>query len=268
MTEVKPAPAQPAATESASHSSLLSSHYFLYDANGNVTQIVDAAGRLAAHYEYDPFGNVTKTGGGELALSNPWRFSTKAQDEVTGWNYYGYRYLDAGTGRWVSRDPIEESGGVNLYGFVGNDGIGRLDALGLIAFEDLLSELQTITQPKQLFERFRDLEYASAQKVNGRTITDKNLNYLLTCFCGIIDLRHFGMGLRDVHSGEFTPEEYMIHSFEREWSVPRPSSARDRANKILTWRNKSVKGGATSEDHPSEALGALAGGGERLGSRR
>ncbi len=31
---------------------------------------------------------------------------------------------------WPSRDPIEEEGGVNLYGFVGNDGVGRIDLLG------------------------------------------------------------------------------------------------------------------------------------------
>jgi hypothetical protein len=31
----------------------------------------------------------------------------------------------------MSRDPIEEAGGVNIYGFVGNDGINRLDRLGL-----------------------------------------------------------------------------------------------------------------------------------------
>jgi RHS repeat-associated protein len=33
--------------------------------------------------------------------------------------YYGCRQLNPLTGRWVSRDPIEEDGGVNLYGFVG-----------------------------------------------------------------------------------------------------------------------------------------------------
>ena len=33
---------------------------------------------------------------------------------------------------WPSKDPIEEKGGVNLYGFVGNDGVNRWDRLGLI----------------------------------------------------------------------------------------------------------------------------------------
>ena len=47
-------------------------------------------------------------------------------------DYYAYRYYDPVTGRWPSRDPIQERGGLNLYGFVGNDGIGRIDKLGLI----------------------------------------------------------------------------------------------------------------------------------------
>ena len=32
---------------------------------------------------------------------------------------------------WPSRDPIGEEGGINLYGFVGNDGVNRWDYLGL-----------------------------------------------------------------------------------------------------------------------------------------
>ncbi len=56
---------------------------------------------------------------------------TKPIDTTTGLYYYGYRWYDPLTGRWPSRDPIEESGGVNLYGFVGNDGVGALDLFGL-----------------------------------------------------------------------------------------------------------------------------------------
>jgi RHS repeat-associated protein len=43
---------------------------------------------------------------------------------------YGYRFYDPATGRWPSRDPIEEQGGVNLYGFVNNNPIGFVDVLG------------------------------------------------------------------------------------------------------------------------------------------
>ncbi|MEO8616030.1 MAG: RHS repeat-associated core domain-containing protein [Luteolibacter sp.] len=45
--------------------------------------------------------------------------------------YYGYRYYDPQIGRWPSRDPIEEEGGDNLYGFVNSDGINWIDVIGL-----------------------------------------------------------------------------------------------------------------------------------------
>ncbi|BCX47296.1 hypothetical protein HAHE_12040 [Haloferula helveola] len=46
--------------------------------------------------------------------------------------YYGFRYYHPELGRWISRDPIEEEGGVSLYGFVGNDGLNGWDLLGLL----------------------------------------------------------------------------------------------------------------------------------------
>ncbi len=51
--------------------------------------------------------------------------------KTMGVTHYGYRYYDPVTGRWPSRDPIGERGGVNLYGFVGNNGVNKWDILGL-----------------------------------------------------------------------------------------------------------------------------------------
>jgi RHS repeat-associated protein len=42
----------------------------------------------------------------------------------------GQRYYDPSKGRFVGRDPIEEKGGLHLYGFCGNDGVNRWDLLG------------------------------------------------------------------------------------------------------------------------------------------
>ncbi len=53
--------------------------------------------------------------------------------------YYGYRYYDPITGRWPSRDPIGERGGINLYGFVGNDGVGQWDLWGLMKPDEYLA---------------------------------------------------------------------------------------------------------------------------------
>lgn len=40
-------------------------------------------------------------------------------------------FMDPNKGRWLSRDPLEEQGGANLYGFVANNPISRIDPLGL-----------------------------------------------------------------------------------------------------------------------------------------
>jgi hypothetical protein len=39
-------------------------------------------------------------------------------------------HYDPNQGRWMNRDPIEENGGLNLHGFVGNDGVNQWDVLG------------------------------------------------------------------------------------------------------------------------------------------
>ena len=42
-----------------------------------------------------------------------------------------YRAYDSNTGRWLSKDPIEERGGLNLYAYVENDPEDSNDPLGL-----------------------------------------------------------------------------------------------------------------------------------------
>ena len=42
-----------------------------------------------------------------------------------------YRAYDPTSGRWLSRDPIAEQGGINLYGYVGGNVVNKVDPLGL-----------------------------------------------------------------------------------------------------------------------------------------
>jgi RHS repeat-associated protein len=102
-----------------------------YDGNGNVAALVSMSGGTnCATYEYGPFGEVIRATG-PMAKVNPFRFSTKCQDDETDTLYYGYRYYNASTGQWLSRDPIEERGGKNLYGFAEANPVDRTDGLGL-----------------------------------------------------------------------------------------------------------------------------------------
>ncbi len=108
-------------------------HFAAYDGNGNISGLVSAAGGTnSALYEYGPFGELLRATG-PMAKANPLRFSTKYQDDETDLLYYGRRYLNTSTGRWINRDPIGRKGGANLYGFVGNSPLSTFDNLGLVA---------------------------------------------------------------------------------------------------------------------------------------
>jgi integrase/recombinase XerD len=64
-------------------------------------------------------------------FGKPLKTSALNKSESMQVRYYGYRFYDAVTGRWASRDPLDEQGGLNLYALVGNDGINRFDYLGM-----------------------------------------------------------------------------------------------------------------------------------------
>ncbi|MCD4779257.1 MAG: hypothetical protein K8S27_01730, partial [Candidatus Omnitrophica bacterium] len=128
----------------------ISSWNYLYDGNGNVGQMINSStGLPEAHYEYDPYGNEI-VASGTLASSNPYRFSTKYLDDEFNLYYYGYRYYDPETGRWLNRDPIEEEGGFNLYSFTSNNSINNFDALGQTGTELLEPLIEKI--PKSISE--------------------------------------------------------------------------------------------------------------------
>jgi RHS repeat-associated protein len=107
-------------------------HFATYDGNGNVVALVNATnGVTSAAYEYDPFGQPTRITG-PVAKLNPIRFSTQYADDVAGNLKYFYRDYSPGLARWLSRDPIENSGEKNPYCYVLNDSIGNTDTLGLL----------------------------------------------------------------------------------------------------------------------------------------
>jgi RHS repeat-associated protein len=107
-------------------------HFVTYDGNGNVWTLVSAStGTETARYEYGTFGEPLRMTGA-AAGSNPFRFSTKRTEDATGLVLYEYRAYSPTLGRWLSRDPIKEKGGRNLYGFVHNDPTSAVDRLGLL----------------------------------------------------------------------------------------------------------------------------------------
>ena len=104
-------------------------YYPTYDANGNIMQKLSSTGSVEMNVEYDPFGNIISG-----SLVGEYGFSTKPLINDIDWYYYGFRYYDPVTGRWPSRDPIGEIGGLNLYGFVRNTPVNLVDTDGRMPF--------------------------------------------------------------------------------------------------------------------------------------
>jgi len=106
-------------------------HFAAYDGNGNVVALSAASdGSETGRYEYGPFGEQIRVTGPAANL-NPFRFSTKRTCNTTDLVLYEYRAYSPALGRWLSRDPLRERAGRNLFGFVGNSPLGYLDPWGL-----------------------------------------------------------------------------------------------------------------------------------------
>ena len=101
-------------------------------------------------YSYGPFGELSESIEG---VTNPFKFSTQYQDEESGFIYYGFRYYNYISGRWLNRDPLGDTGGLNLYGFVKNDSVNTYDILGLISKEQVKQQNKAA---KRTYARVRD----------------------------------------------------------------------------------------------------------------
>jgi RHS repeat-associated protein len=102
----------------------------------NCTAIADTTGTVQERYGYNGFGQanfMTSSFGSVSGSSYGWEtlFANYRWDSETGLYQVRYRYQHPGLGRWLSRDPIAERGGLNLYGFVHESPIDFVDVLGL-----------------------------------------------------------------------------------------------------------------------------------------
>ncbi len=109
--------------------------FYAMDGNGNMTALVTATnGAVSANYEYDPFGQTIRITG-TPAKDNPSRFSTKRWDDALDIVLFEKRPYKPTPGNWLSRDPIGERGGINLYQFVLNNPLNAVDPLGAFTID-------------------------------------------------------------------------------------------------------------------------------------
>ena len=86
-------------------------------------------GEVVAHCDYSPFGEPL-VASGPLAATFTHQFSTKPWCAYTGLVEYQKRNYRPDIGRWMSRDPMGELGGLNLYHTCKNNDVDKNDVLG------------------------------------------------------------------------------------------------------------------------------------------
>jgi len=234
------------------------SYIFNYDGNGNVSELIDISdGSIAAHYEYDAFGREL-VATGPYAAANHFRFSTKWRDPITGLLDYGRRWYDPRTGRWINRDPLEEAGGLNLYGFVGNEPQNAVDPVGMEGLEVGVNahsgELQvfepesgepigTLDSANPGFVLMRDsngvprrVPYSTVSDAaqdsiwNLRWDPDNYQEWSQWLADGNIGMKLDGSGVEGIKSGQYC-RDFAIADYGKDHLGADPASAEDAANR-------------------------------------
>jgi RHS repeat-associated protein len=106
---------------------LSQSFYYGIDQLGSVRDALTVpSGGVAAHYDYDPYGSQSNTA---LATTD-FKYGGLFYNSQTGLYLATHRAYDSLTARWISRDPIGESGGLNAYRYANSNATSLTDPDG------------------------------------------------------------------------------------------------------------------------------------------
>lgn len=118
-------------------------HYIHADHLNTPRVIVDQTNTIVWRWDNThAFGanlpNEDPDSNGQLFEYHP-RFPGQYFDKETGLHYNYFRYYEPETGRYISPDPIGLAGGMNVWGYVGQNPLDYIDHLGL--FRILINDL-------------------------------------------------------------------------------------------------------------------------------
>ncbi|MDP3284134.1 MAG: RHS repeat-associated core domain-containing protein [Desulfobacterales bacterium] len=104
-------------------------YYYGNDQLGTPQIMTDSTNTVVWEADYKPFGEAEVNPNSTVV--NNFRFPGQYYDAETGLYYNWHRFYDPKMGRYVSADPIGLEGGINLYTYVLNNPIRRIDPSGL-----------------------------------------------------------------------------------------------------------------------------------------
>ncbi len=106
--------------------------FYFPDRNGNISVVTNGTTEVLESYRYDAFGLPTITPGAGGAIGNRFLFTGREWNPAFGFYEYRARAYNPKIGRFMSEDPTGfEAGDYNLYRYVSNDPLDRVDPMGL-----------------------------------------------------------------------------------------------------------------------------------------
>ena len=113
-------------------------YFYLKNAQGDVTGLVDSTGAKVVAYTYGPWGEswgVSGTLASTLGAMNPLRYRGYVYDTETGLYYLNSRYYNPVWGRFINADGFVSTGqgvsGNNMFAYCGNNPVNHSDSSGM-----------------------------------------------------------------------------------------------------------------------------------------
>jgi RHS repeat-associated protein len=103
-------------------------YFYTKDHLGSIREVLSSDGQVVAKYSYEPYGRKIYIG--TATVESDFGFTGHFYHAESGLYLAPFRAYSPSLGRWISRDPIGEMGGLNLYGYVLNNPVRWIDQLG------------------------------------------------------------------------------------------------------------------------------------------